>query len=757
MAAPCSSSRPHQASGDQEASAPSTVLSSYSPARERLAQGKPFPVLTPRLSSGSPNRSIGKPSLGDSSKHLEVVKETKDTELFCPGKSALEAEGPHKQPVESRRNFDLWSDSSTDTLSRNLGSKIDSMEQRIMEMHDRLSFQLHQRLDAIAGHWQDCKDQLHDLSINHVGAGVAQETTCACAGPAADLCAAVEQLHAMQSRRGMPLLATSRPATSSTWRPARSDVSYAPNHYEEDEDGYSSTFPSPRTTRTKTGASVADRDRDGDTETTIVENGPSESPRSKEIWNSPDLVEREPSFGSDSALARPSQEPGNATMRRMQRNVRASVENALGDTEQESRIYRLSQHPLFLAVGIAMTLLNCIVVAADADSATVDAFARAFDGAESDRSGWATFVDYMQRAFLGWLCFEVIVNIAGTRSAFLFGPDAGWNIFDCIVLLVSTLMMWLAANASPSYIRVVRIFRVLRVFGAVRFIRYSESLQRMLASVGRVAITLCSTAFLLFIVIYIVGVAMMESVVDFVANERVTGTAEPLGYAASMGLGPAGNIGLLQDLRSFYGGFWITFVTLFRSITGSDWTVFAAPLAVIGSSWGAVWLAYIFCIVFGFANVIIGIVADIVRRPLPNDRAIKLSFEMKEQQSLERLFIDELRRHGKNEDAPISKGMFNHFVARPSVIKRLRHLGLNVEWMYDAFFLIDVEDTGFTTAEDIARSLMQMREGARCFDIRRLMREVHRLHGVVVGITSKCEAVHDEVRAVGVMLREASL
>lgn len=61
-----------------------------------------------------------------------------------------------------------------------------------------------------------------------------------------------------------------------------------------------------------------------------------------------------------------------------------------------------------------------------------------------------------------------------------------------------------------------------------------------------------------------------------------------------------------QALQSYYGGMERTWITLFRAITGADWSIFAAPMAGIGKVWGYVWIGYIFCALFGLLNLVTG-------------------------------------------------------------------------------------------------------------------------------------------------------
>lgn len=65
-------------------------------------------------------------------------------------------------------------------------------------------------------------------------------------------------------------------------------------------------------------------------------------------------------------------------------------------------------------------------------------------------------------------------------------------------------------------------------------------------------------------------------------------------------------------------------VTLFRGISGSDWSLLAEPLLPIGWGAGAMWFLYL-VVVFGLLTTFTGAVVDVLRRPLPIDVEVAMA------------------------------------------------------------------------------------------------------------------------------------
>jgi len=434
---------------------------------------------------------------------------------------------------------------------------------------------------------------------------------------------------------------------------------------------------------------------------------------------------------------------------RIKRSTLRKASSWLGEPETNSRLAVFAMSQRFGIVALLMTLANTIAVGVDADMTVTRTLSRALGAEYEDRSTAAEVaLSVAQQTFLAWLIFEVVVKVAAFRSSFFFGPDRYWNWFDVVILLAATLTA-ATPHMSSSYLRVLRIARASRALQAVRFIQYCESLQRLVGKISAVAMSLFWTSCLAFIFVYILGVAMMEGVIGFLdcVHGSVSDEWREGNYPASTNSGGHASVDLLQALQMYYGGAGRTWMTLFRALTGSDWSAFAAPLAAMGWAWGALWAAYIFCMSLGLLNMVTGIIVDIVRRPLPTDRALQLAAEAKEERALVEFVTEEFKRASKRgEEATMNHKAFRHFVKLSPVSKRLKHFGVDIEHIEDLHHLVDPEGHGEITADAAAKRFLELRGEARSLSVARISRELVTVRREVASLIPALFEVGDSVK-----------
>mmetsp|Transcript_118476 Transcript_118476/g.342568 ORF Transcript_118476/g.342568 Transcript_118476/m.342568 type:complete len:718 (-) Transcript_118476:121-2274(-) len=388
----------------------------------------------------------------------------------------------------------------------------------------------------------------------------------------------------------------------------------------------------------------------------------------------------------------------------------------LGEAQESSVCYRTTHRPCFGLIGLFMTVLNCVILAVEAEINNYEALGRAL-GREikGDLESVKTSLYTAQQCFLVWLCIEVLLGVLGSRAAYFVGKNWQWNLVDVLILCGSFLEL-AATGMNLSYIRFLRVLRGSRAMQAVRFIRFSHSLQKMTSAVASVAAALFWSACLIFIVMYIFGLAMMEGVSTYI-NEQIL-TSGPVSALDTE------TTELLRDLESQYGGMGTTMTTLARAISGADWGVFATSLGETGWAWAFVWILYILIIVFGMLNVLTGIVVDIVRKPLVTDRTLQLLVEAEEERSLCEMLSFELEKIGKDPGAYITRKAFDMIMERASVKKFLREFGINIDRVQDMFYLIDADHRGKITAKMAAQRFLELRGDAKAQDIQRLSRDI---------------------------------
>jgi len=424
------------------------------------------------------------------------------------------------------------------------------------------------------------------------------------------------------------------------------------------------------------------------------------------------------------------------------------IREMFGEPSKESWFYKLAQNGWFHLLGLVFTLANCVAVAIDADVTIAQALSPHANARAEGAIAWERQLNAVQRGFLAWLMFEIVVQVIGTRSDFFLGSERGWNMLDVCILLVSFFMaLDQDSSGSSSYLRAFRIAKTSRAIRAVRFVRYSQSLQRMMSAAAPVAVSLFWTGCVLLIFSYIFGVAMLEGVANFASDAKLSGAGSAIEmwqdsqFGSSQGAGSDAT--LLEALRMHYGGMGRTMVTLFRAMSGADWGMFAAPLAATGGIWGAVWVAYVFVAIYGISSIAIAIIVNIIRRPLPVDHTVNLMAERQEESALAVALANELKRQpvgGCSGTMEMPAKAFNRLVRSPRVVDILRAYGIDVARLGEVFQLADVEKQGVVTVQAAAVRLMALRGYAKSEDVTRLTGEVLQLKA---GVRFVAEAIKD--------------
>ena len=184
----------------------------------------------------------------------------------------------------------------------------------------------------------------------------------------------------------------------------------------------------------------------------------------------------------------------------------------------------------------------------------------------------------IQLACLAIFTIEIIMRMIASDGLKQFFND-GWNVFDfCIVLVSFIPESWFADASMITAIRVLRVFRVIRLF------RTSGEIKLIVSVLVRSFSALSYNAVFFFIFMYlfsIIGVVLFKLPDASTASPEVLTQLEI--YYESAPNAPTNS-------PDPYGSLHETMFTLFRVLTGEDWTdirynlIVASDMKLIGSS-----------------------------------------------------------------------------------------------------------------------------------------------------------------------------
>lgn len=191
-------------------------------------------------------------------------------------------------------------------------------------------------------------------------------------------------------------------------------------------------------------------------------------------------------------------------------------------------------------------------------------------------------IEWVQHIILWIFTIECVLRFiaAGSLKAYL---SSGWNIFDLVLVLIGWIPASIAGNgATMMALRVLRVFRVLRL------LRTANEIKLIISVLMRSMKSLLYNGILFFIFMYLFAVAGVSM---FRLPNPETLKGERLAhYEQLMKEAPHSPVNSPDP----YGNIGEAFFTLFRALTGEDWTdlrynlITASELDVIPVSPGVV-------------------------------------------------------------------------------------------------------------------------------------------------------------------------
>ena len=124
----------------------------------------------------------------------------------------------------------------------------------------------------------------------------------------------------------------------------------------------------------------------------------------------------------------------------------------------------------------------------------------------------------IQVAFCVLFAAELAMRMAAFRMRFLTDRiDKPWNIFDTIIVSLSTveLVLTMIFQDSTATLSVVRFARIIRVARIIRMTRFLRQLRTLVYTILHTLSSLCWTALVMLIIIYLFAVSITESSLEF--------------------------------------------------------------------------------------------------------------------------------------------------------------------------------------------------------------------------------------------------
>lgn len=359
-----------------------------------------------------------------------------------------------------------------------------------------------------------------------------------------------------------------------------------------------------------------------------------------------------------------------------------------GDT-CTSKLRNLVESDAFGYFITSLVMVNAVSIGMETDYA-----------ARHDGIGRLPFSHAVSTLFCYVFTVEVSLRVGVHGLDFFWGPDWRWNLFDFLIVglqwfeQVADLLFNLDGHASAmnfGFLRILRTLRVVRIMRLARVLHLVVELRTMVSSIVASLKPLFWATLLFSMLIYAVAVAMTQ-----ISNE----------YRASNGSD--------GQLERYFCSLGTATLALWECISGGmDWQDMAQPLQKVNPMMGVFFSAYVAFSVLAMMNVITGIFVDNAKTYAQQD---KDSYVV-------RHVLNLFKQTDLNEKNAIDWKVFQAKLDTRELQELFEAVEVNVADARSLFRLIDTDNSGSVTPDELMRGWIRLQGPAKALDLSLLLRE----------------------------------
>eukprot|EP00929_Paragymnodinium_shiwhaense_P006902 TRINITY_DN110858_c0_g1_i1.p1 TRINITY_DN110858_c0_g1~~TRINITY_DN110858_c0_g1_i1.p1 ORF type:complete len:802 (+),score=202.96 TRINITY_DN110858_c0_g1_i1:99-2408(+) len=316
-----------------------------------------------------------------------------------------------------------------------------------------------------------------------------------------------------------------------------------------------------------------------------------------------------------------------------------------------------------------------------------------------------------EHTFFVYFSLELLLRLYAAPVSFFIGEDFGWNLFDALLVLNSTVEYALSGASFPSLMimRVLRVCRMFRILRVVRVMRFFRTLRLMLTSIVSSVVPLFWVFVLLFFALYIWAIVFVRATLDYyVELEMVQGQAV--------------QDATLEQLVFLFGSVLRALVTLFMTVSGGkDWSHCFEPLLQLGAWYALLYFFYIFFVLFGILNVVTSTFVDILtmvsKRDVENVIEEHMLQAAAHAESVRVLF----EAADKDGSGTVTLKELEEQMLHEKMKAYLSSLDIDALQATSLFTLLDKDNSGELGMEEFVQGCARLKGAARSIDVNMLL------------------------------------
>ena len=288
-----------------------------------------------------------------------------------------------------------------------------------------------------------------------------------------------------------------------------------------------------------------------------------------------------------------------------------------------------------------------------------------------------------------------------------------WNIFDAVLLGLSFADMFLvAATVNFTFIRILRLFRIIRTFRMVRLLRFAgtfKNLRLMVLAIIKSTTPLLIGCLILSVLIFLFAVIVLNGVAAHIEEASLDDSN-------------------VDRMLVYFSSMPMAMLTLFMSITGGvSWWEVQSLLLQIHVAYGIVFVSYIAIMLVAVLNIITGVFVNEALDMAASDHDVMLHAE----QEMKLDHIKKLRQlfHRFDSDAKYALTVedFESHIKDPEVQVILGMLGLDISEAPAFFNLLDVDRSGEVEIDEFVMGCLNLKGKTNIMDMELAIQETRRM------------------------------
>jgi hypothetical protein len=343
-------------------------------------------------------------------------------------------------------------------------------------------------------------------------------------------------------------------------------------------------------------------------------------------------------------------------------------------------------------------LVNTIYIGFETEASIQNEVARLNDTATTEVNEAGEYF------FTIFFMVELSMRIIAQKKAFVFGKDKYWNLFDSILILLSTIQLVASAGVNLSVFRIFRIFRLIRLLKVIRRIHMLESLNLMVFGIVSCVAPLFWAIAILILIMYAFGVFFMSGL-----SGQMKDLATPTEDFT---------LDQVNALDTGFGSVYRTIASLFEAVTGgNDWAGIAETMREVSEPLYCCFALYVVFVTLGVLNIVTGFFVDGTMQANVNAREEMLKQAQEKKNTMIQLVGELFTQLDTDQSGKLSYEELDSHLHDEALQEYFCVLEMEPEEAKDLFCLLDVRGEGEVSITDFTNGCLKIMGAPKNLDI----------------------------------------